>query len=85
MIKKSIKEITTFFEKTLFVEDKTKENEESLVLRDDTEHYREEIGTLFLDQIFVISTYESTKKLLERYKYHSEREVAKDLVSLLIQ
>lgn len=59
-------------------------NIERVEIQELGQHYREEIHPLFLDQIWVASAYIYTRDILERYKYHSEREYIEPLSRYLI-
>ncbi len=47
-------------------------------------HYRNELDQFYLDQIWVASEYKYTKEIIERFKYHSEREYAVQLSEYFI-
>ncbi len=47
-------------------------------------HYKNELNHFHLDQIWVASEYRYTKDIIERFKYHSEREHAQWLSEYLV-
>ncbi len=48
-----------------------------------TEHYKEELGILALDEIYIATSYHEIEKSIIRYKYESKREYVDIFVDLL--
>lgn len=62
------------FMRDIFVESSHGEDIGSVVFRDRTTHYHDELMDCFLDAVWVGTGYEGIAPMLEGYKYRSERE-----------
>lgn len=80
-----MKKIIRVLEEIFFLPSASESVAPEVISRDDTKHYTSELETLYLDGVFIATSYESSKSLLERYKYHSDREVSSLLVPLLLE
>lgn len=47
-------------------------------------HYKQQLETIYFDEIIVACEYESIKFFLEEYKFHSERDYAEEFIKYLL-
>ncbi len=70
--------------KNIFIEEREQiRGEESI--KNITEHYKNDLSHLFLDEVWIASEYHETKDLIEDYKYHSHREYRSMLLLYYIE
>lgn len=69
--------------KDIFLEEKIF-SEIKLERKDLTDHYHQDLPYCFLDRISVASHYRESKKIIERYKYESDREYRERLVDFYL-